>query len=88
MKLLRRKPAPMPCRDVVELVTAYLEEALEPGDRERLEAHLARCEHCTAYVAQIRTTIQLTGRVELDDLSPPAREALGEVFRAWAAGGA
>jgi anti-sigma factor RsiW len=88
MKLFERKPAPIPCREVVETVTAYLEGTLPRRDEARLRAHLEACGHCHEYVEQIRATIALTGAIEPEDLSPEATEALTGAFRAWAAEGA
>ena len=34
------------CREVVELVTAYLDDGLAPSDRERFEEHLVFCDGC------------------------------------------
>lgn len=51
------------CRELVELVTDYLEGALNVDERARFEAHLADCEACRDYVEQMRTTVRLTGRV-------------------------
>ena len=76
-------PAPMDCQDLVELVTAYLEDGLTPADRMRFEAHLAECEGCEAYVGQIRITVALSSRTVDDVLEPQMREELLEVFRAW-----
>ena len=42
------------CRELVELVTAYLEGALSSGERKRFDAHLAGCDGCTTYVEQMR----------------------------------
>ena len=39
----------MPCRELVELITDYLEDCLSPVDRARFEAHLADCEACRTY---------------------------------------
>lgn len=76
----------MPCRDIVEVVTGYLENALSDADRRRFEAHLAICEACDMYIDQIRTTIALTGRtVEPQDLPPDLREGLRHAFRDWSA---
>jgi anti-sigma factor RsiW len=47
------------CQQVVEMVTAYLEDALSRSDRRRLEKHLSGCPLCTEYLAQIRETIRL-----------------------------
>lgn len=85
MKLFTRKPAPIPCRDVVEAITAYVEGTLPARDHRRLAAHLAACPHCSAYLEQIRLAIDVAGRLEPDALSPEALEDLTAVFRAWAA---
>ena len=79
--LLRGRP--MVCQEVVELVSDYLEGALPRGERRRLERHLAGCPHCSEYLAQMRETIRLTGRLVPDDLSPQMREEFGELFRRW-----
>jgi anti-sigma factor RsiW len=71
------------CQEVVELVTDYLEGALSRSDRRRFEAHLADCPHCTEYLAQMRVTIRLTGRLGPDDLSPEMQDDLGELYRRW-----
>lgn len=47
----------MACREAVELVSDYLERALSEAERRRLEAHLAECEGCEVYLAQMRQTI-------------------------------
>jgi anti-sigma factor RsiW len=80
MKLARE----LTCQQVVELVTAYLEDALVPADRERFEQHLARCAGCSAYLAQMRETVALAGRVELR-LPPELENGLLEAFRSWCA---
>jgi anti-sigma factor RsiW len=73
------------CQEVVELVTAYLEGALDDDDARLFEEHLAACEGCRRYVEQMRTTIELTGRLAEDSLDPEARDALLEAFRTWRA---
>jgi anti-sigma factor RsiW len=71
------------CHELVELVTDYLEGALERRARARFEAHIRSCRDCSAYLEQIRATIRLTGRLRADDLDPAARDALLHAFRAW-----
>jgi anti-sigma factor RsiW len=61
----------------------YLEGALAPRDRERLEGHLATCPHCSEYLAQIRATIAAAGRVEPDDLPPAALDELVALYHRW-----
>ncbi len=81
MRLLRRRD--LVCQQVVELVTDYLEGTLSRAARRRFEAHLAGCPHCTEYLAQMRATIGLTGRLTPEDLTPQMREDLAEVYRRW-----
>jgi anti-sigma factor RsiW len=71
------------CKELVELVTGYLEEALPPVDRERFEVHLATCRGCQNYLAQMRQTIRLVGRLNEEDIVPQARDELLAAFRHW-----
>jgi anti-sigma factor RsiW len=80
---LRRRD--LVCQQAVELVTAYIEDALSRADRRRFESHLAGCPHCTEYLAQMRITIQLTGRLEPEELSPEVRGELVALYRQWQA---
>jgi anti-sigma factor RsiW len=73
------------CQQVVEMVTDYLEDALAPADRKRLEGHLAGCPGCTEYLAQMRETIRLAGRLTPEDLSPQMRAAFTDLYRTWRA---
>ena len=72
------------CQELVELVTDYLEGALSPADLRRFDEHIAGCPHCTEYLAQLRATIDVAGRITLDDLSPEAEQELLAAFRGWA----
>jgi anti-sigma factor RsiW len=81
MRLLRRRD--LVCQQAVELVTDYLEDRLSPRARRRFEAHLAGCPHCTEYLAQMRETIRLTGRLEPEDLTPQARDEIVDLYRRW-----
>jgi anti-sigma factor RsiW len=71
------------CREMVELITSYLEGRLSPEDTFRFERHLSRCPNCTAYLAQMRMTIAAAGQVRAEGLSPQKREELLELFRDW-----
>jgi predicted anti-sigma-YlaC factor YlaD len=75
----------MVCQEFVEVVTSYLEGALGRRDTARLEAHLRGCEVCTEYLAQMRRTVLLTGRLTVEDIPPEGRDRLLEVFRQWKA---
>ena len=73
------------CRELVELVTAYLEGDLSSGERRRFDAHLAACDGCTAYVEQMRRAIELSGMLRTDDVSREAEQTLLRAFRNWKA---
>jgi anti-sigma factor RsiW len=73
------------CQEMVELVTDYLEGAMSRSQRRRFERHLAGCEHCTEYLAQIRVTIRLTGRLRGEDLPPHVRDDFTALYRRWRA---
>jgi anti-sigma factor RsiW len=76
----------MTCRELIELVTDYIEGALPSSERERFEAHLGACPHCVIYVEQTRTTAATVRRLGGQSLSPAARDALLGAFRDWKAG--
>jgi anti-sigma factor RsiW len=71
------------CQDLVELITDYLEDALDADTRAAFEAHLRTCPHCVAYLEQMRETIRLTGRLRAEKLDPAEREELLRLFREW-----
>jgi len=73
------------CRDAVALMTARLEGALPGRDRERLDAHLAGCRHCTEHLAQLRATVHALGRVEPDDVPEASVDELIVHYRRWTA---
>jgi anti-sigma factor RsiW len=75
----------MTCRQVVELMTAYLEGALSPHDRSRFEKHIAGCDGCTAYLAQLRTTLRAVGRLADVPIPEPIQRELLDAFRSWRA---
>jgi anti-sigma factor RsiW len=74
------------CRELVELVTDYLDGSLSRRDRARFDAHIAACGNCTQYVEQFRETIRLTGTLRESDVSPEAEAALLAQFEAWKRG--
>ena len=71
------------CQELVEIVTEYLEGGLTDAERQRFDEHVAECDGCANYVEQIRTTIDLAGRVTVDDLSDETKLALLAAFRDW-----
>ena len=86
MKLLRSRD--VVCRQAVELMTDYLEGRLNRAERRRFEAHLAKCPHCTEYLAQLRETIRLTGQSAAQAAAPEGlpsqlRDDLIQLYRQW-----
>jgi anti-sigma factor RsiW len=73
----------MACRELVEVVTDYLEGTLPVDDRQRLEEHLADCPYCAAYIEQMRETIAALGAVGDESISAETRHELLEAFRGW-----
>jgi anti-sigma factor RsiW len=71
------------CRQVVEIISDYLDDALPPDDRRRVEEHLAVCEGCTNYLQQMRETIRLTGMLTEEQVPEEQMQALLRAFRTW-----
>jgi anti-sigma factor RsiW len=71
----------MPCQELVEVLTDYLDGVLEERDRMRLEAHLEECDACTAYLEDFRTLIAAAGRIEPEQITPEFEIGLLHAFR-------
>lgn len=69
------------CARIVALVTDYLEGVLPEEPRARFEEHLSYCPPCREYLAQMRATVEATGRLTESDVSPEAMDALTRAFR-------
>ena len=76
----------MPCQELVELVTSYLEGALSEEDRTRFDAHIAGCDACARYLDQMRQTIRALGHLPPESISPEAERELLRAFRDWRTG--
>ena len=79
----RLRAEDLACREVVELITGYLEGELPRRQRRRLENHLAGCEHCDEYLHQMRATIAISGTLRVGDLTPAMRTDLLGLYRRW-----
>ena len=71
------------CREMVELVSDYLEGRLDDPDRERFEEHVAECDACTLYIEQMRVTIAALGHIPTETISAEAERELLDAFRDW-----
>lgn len=77
------RPDELTCRELVRLVTDYLEGALSETDVHRFDAHLTACDGCTTYLAQMQDTIRITGKLTEESLAPDAQDDLLAAFRTW-----
>jgi anti-sigma factor RsiW len=73
----------MTCRQVVELMTDYLEGALSGTDRARFEEHIAGCDGCRAYLAQLATTRRVLRQLADEPIPPDLQAELLKTFQNW-----
>ena len=71
------------CREIVQLVSDYLEGSMAPESRLQFERHVAICPPCRGFLKQMRETVRLSGQLTEESLSPEARESLLAAFRNW-----
>jgi anti-sigma factor RsiW len=69
------------CKELVELVTEYLEGTMSLTERARVDLHLAGCPFCTTYLEQMRQTIATLGALPASEVDPKALDVLIDVFR-------
>jgi anti-sigma factor RsiW len=77
---------PFACRELVELVTEYLDGALPAVVVETVEEHLQGCDGCAAYVRQIRVAVYTLGATPAPVLDPDFCARLQVAFRTWSRG--
>jgi len=73
----------MSCRELVEVVTDYLEDVLSREDHARFEEHLGQCPGCQTYLEQLRQVIRTLGKLNEDSIPAAAWETLQQAFRNW-----
>jgi anti-sigma factor RsiW len=76
-------PEEMSCRELVGVITDYLEGTLPSEHRDRFELHLAECPYCVNYLDQMRATIEALGELKEEALDRETRDGLVEAFRGW-----
>lgn len=73
----------MPCQELVEVITQYLDGTLPEPDRIRFEDHLATCSACTRYLRQFRETIVALRGLPDERVPERERRQLLALFRDW-----
>jgi anti-sigma factor RsiW len=73
--------AELTCQDFVELVTEYLEGALDEDTVRRFEEHLALCPGCETYLSQMKETASRLGEIPVESLSAETQATLLSAFR-------
>ena len=79
-------PGGIMCRDVVELVTDYLDDALSRDAGARMDDHLQACGACVEYVDQVRSTGMIAAVAAVELQLRPDRDALLQAFREFKPG--
>jgi anti-sigma factor RsiW len=69
------------CRELVEMVTDYLEDALSADDTALVEQHVNFCAGCEWYVDEMRRTVAAGGQLREEDVPKSTIEALTAAFR-------
>jgi anti-sigma factor RsiW len=73
----------MTCRELVELVTSYLEGVMPDAERAAFDEHITLCAGCERYLEQLRVTIALLGELAQETLTEPTRRELLDAFSTW-----
>jgi anti-sigma factor RsiW len=69
------------CRELVELVTAYLDDALDEPTLNHVEEHLVMCEWCVTYVEQMQGTVRALGELPSEPAPERVRQAVAGALR-------
>jgi anti-sigma factor RsiW len=73
--------ADLTCQELVELVTDYLDGALDAETADRFDRHLALCPGCDTYLNQMKETVSLLGEIPVETLSEEMQATLLDSFR-------
>ena len=72
------------CKEIVELVTDYIEGALPADLRARFDRHMSACDPCVVYLEQMRQTIATLGKLPEESVPQGVLDTLLDHFRGWA----
>lgn len=68
------------CRDEIALLADYLDGVLPPEDLARVEAHLAECPNCEAFLRDYRETPRILREATTVEMPPELEERLRKVL--------
>ena len=78
-------PLNLPCQELVEQLTDYLEGALPPERMRLLREHLALCDGCSTHLAQLRQAVAVIEQTPPETPSSEHEARVDALFREWAA---
>jgi anti-sigma factor RsiW len=81
MRRDRRRPPPT-CREVLALLTEYMEGGLPPAIASGLTRHLEGCAACARFFDSIKTTRTAVNRLRCDQVPEEVHERLRAFLRA------
>jgi len=85
--LIPSKQTQLVCREIVEVVSDYLADAMPAETCAAFEQHLHACPWCLTYLQQVRRTIALVGATpSRQPLPTEVEQRFRSMFRAWRAG--
>jgi hypothetical protein len=70
------------CREVIDLLTEYLEGGLGREEARRLEAHLGSCDGCSEFLKSLRTVRAAARTPAADAVPDDCRRALRSFLKA------
>ena len=68
------------CLELLERLSEYVDGELEPATRAEIEAHMADCPPCVAFLRSLRHTIGHLSRIPAEELPDELRRACLEAF--------
>jgi anti-sigma factor RsiW len=80
------RPQDLACRELVELLTEFLDGSLDEHTRTQVEHHVVLCGGCAEYLRQFRATIGATRKLAEEDLPSHMKDSLLDAFRHWRQG--
>jgi len=68
------------CQEVVQLLSDYIDDECAPGVRSLVDAHLADCPNCMAFVNTLRKSVAMTKALDYSDIPEDVRTRLHRVL--------